>query len=169
MTDKGKEVAHIEKLRDSAKNRILNFPLNVVEYNRADGKHGFLRDSAILAQTEALLAISEELALIRENLQNRQQKQLPTSPRRRLRRRQDRQTARPGHHPDRTGHCNGLHGVSHTCLEAHHLLHGVSAQPPSRPCYVCWSGVGEGRADVVERDAVVGRFVLHVPRLAPAT
>ncbi|RIT50863.1 hypothetical protein [Mycobacteroides abscessus] len=74
MTDKDKEVAHIEKLRDSAKNRILNFPLNVVEYNRADGKHGFLRDSAILAQTEALLAISEELALIRENLQNRQQK-----------------------------------------------------------------------------------------------
>ncbi|MGV0582777.1 hypothetical protein [Mycobacteroides chelonae] len=74
MTDKDNDVAHIEKLRDSAKNRILNFPLNVVEYNRADSKHGFLRDSAILAQTEALLAISEELALIRKNLQNRQQK-----------------------------------------------------------------------------------------------
>ncbi|GLE56547.1 hypothetical protein [Mycobacteroides chelonae] len=75
MTYKEDDFAHIEELRDSAKNRILNFPLNVVEYNRADSQHGFLRDTAILAQTEALLAISEELALIRKNLQSRQRKE----------------------------------------------------------------------------------------------
>lgn len=75
-----KETQHIDQLRESAKNRILNFPLNVVEYNRADHKHGFLRDTAVLAQTEALLAISEELALIRQHLQTPQSRTPPDSP-----------------------------------------------------------------------------------------
>lgn len=72
--------AHIDQLRESAKNRILNFPLNVVEYNRADHMHGFLRDAAVLAQTEALLAISEELALIRQHLQTSEPKTPPAPP-----------------------------------------------------------------------------------------
>ncbi|TDZ94554.1 hypothetical protein CCUG60885_03055 [Mycobacteroides salmoniphilum] len=78
--DKSNDGSHIKELRESAKNRILNFPLNVVEYNRADHKHGFLRDTAVLAQTEALLAISEELALIRQHLQNPQARTPPAPP-----------------------------------------------------------------------------------------
>ncbi len=42
--------------------------------------HGFLQDSAILAQTEALLAISEELALTRPHLQNPQVRTQPGAP-----------------------------------------------------------------------------------------
>lgn len=75
-----KDTQHIDQLRESAKNRILNFPLNVVEYNRADHKHGLLRDTAVLAQTEALLAISEELALIRQHLQNSSARTSSTPP-----------------------------------------------------------------------------------------
>lgn len=78
--DKSNDGWHIEGLRESAKNRILNFPLNVVEYNRADHMHGFLRDTAVLAQTEALLAISEELALIRQRLQTSQPRTPPAPP-----------------------------------------------------------------------------------------
>ncbi|EIU08603.1 hypothetical protein MA5S0422_3009 [Mycobacteroides abscessus 5S-0422] len=78
--DSDKEARHIDELRESAKNRILNFPLNVVEYNRADHMHKFLRDSAILAQTEALLAISEELALIRKQWPTRPQGAPPNEP-----------------------------------------------------------------------------------------
>ncbi|WP_016888331.1 hypothetical protein [Mycobacteroides abscessus] len=100
--DIDKDAQHIDQLRESAKNRILNFPLNVVEYNRADHMHKFLRDSAILAQTEALLAISEELALIRKHLHTGPQGPPATPPAPR--------TPPPGRERNMSGHqSNFLH------------------------------------------------------------